>query len=285
MGTAAAPGFRPYYTTALKSSLKHGALLSVTLLALIYTGSSLKAAEPAPDPAGFDILGMKLGMTAGEIEAAIKAYNPSLDIITTSVPITEITSGDQRQRLGGGKILQIVRAQRVPPGAFPEFTVAFTVSQPGRAFSISRRTDFSPDQQPLIDKTVLQLREKYGPESFKSNAFDWVFDKAGKRLVPNVPGKPFQFNFCSHLSNNLHGGVSYANNQASEFYSPECGTDLRVELTPSAGSNLISVLFEHLVGDPIAVDDIQKLMAKAKAEQERLRQQQEQKASGVRAPL
>src|ERR1700723_3044539 len=67
--------------TSLKSRFKQAAIFAATFLALTYVGSPPKAAEPAPDPAGFDILGMKLGMSVEEIQAAIKACDPSLKII------------------------------------------------------------------------------------------------------------------------------------------------------------------------------------------------------------
>ncbi len=44
-------------------------------------------------------------------------------------------------------------------------------------------------------------------------------------------------------------------------------------------------LDEELVGDSIAVDDIQKTAAEAKAVKERQRQQQDQKPSGVKTRL
>src|SRR5271156_6356977 len=79
--------------TGLKSLLKQVAIFFVALLALIEISSPLRAAEPAPASASFDILGMKLGMSVEEIEAAIKAHDPSLVIRMNKVPITgaEIT--------------------------------------------------------------------------------------------------------------------------------------------------------------------------------------------------
>ena len=70
------------------------------------------------------------------------------------------------------------------------------------------------------------------------------------------------------------------------FYSPECGIGLQASLAAlSTNPDLLWFLDEQLVGDSIAADEIQKLMAEAKAAKEQQRQQQEQKASGVKAPL
>jgi hypothetical protein len=53
----------------------------------------------------------------------------------------------------------------------------------------------------------------------------------------------------------------------------------------STDPKVLNALNEWLVGDSIAVDDIQKMMAEAKSAQDQQRQQQEQKASGVKAPI
>ena len=53
-----------------------------------------------------------------------------------------------------------------------------------------------------------------------------------------------------------------------------------VQLGPATDPQLLSTLNEQLIGDSIAVDDIQKIAAEVKADQEQLRQQQEQKAWG-----
>lgn len=280
--TCAAPIAAALFKTGLKSLFKRAAIFSVTILALIEMSSPLRAAEAAPNPAGFDILGMKLGMSVEEIQAAIRAYNPSLTITVSKVALN--------QRFGVGKFLQFVLAQRQPPGEFPEdIVVGFTVTQPGRAFYIRRHTTFPREQQPLRDNTVQQLREKYGPETASMGAgnsglidFGWLFDKANKQEANKGPTTRLG---CGEE-------VSYGQPQffiapvlAPGNYSSQCGIELRVNLQPSTNTNVLLGLLEQLVGDSIAADDIQKLMAEAKAVQEQQRQQQEQKASGVKAPL
>ena len=277
--TRAAPIAAVLFKTGLKSLFKPAAIFSVTLLALTDIGSPLRAAEAAPDPAGFDILGMKLGMSVADIQAAIKAYNPSLKIITSQGPSPIYT------KFSVGKFVQLVHAERQPPGAFPEYiAVAFTLTQPGRAFYIGRRTTFPLEQQPLTDKTMQQLREKYGPESksFNDLALNWTFDRAGKQIIN--PSDPCRGANRTISYGNGHGwfGIPL---DAPDFFSPECGIDLRVQLMPGPNAHLLSTLLEELVGHSIAVDDIQKLMAESKAVQEQQRQQQEQKALGVKPPL
>ena len=267
------------FKTSLKSLFKRAAAFSATLLALIYISSPLSAAVAAPAPAGFDILGMKLGMSVAQIEAAIRAYDPSLTIV-----VTKHLTNDQR--LGDGNYVQWVQAQRANPQDpyKEEISAGFTVAQPGRAFYVGRHTDFHPAQRPLADQTVQQLRAKYGPESVSSNgdSFYWAFDKGGKQLVAKTP---------TQLSRTCPQTFAYggAAGSISTFgvprFSPACGIDLSVILGPVPGTKLLFRLSEQLMGDSMAVDDIQKLMAEATAAQGRQRQQQEQKASGVRPAL
>jgi hypothetical protein len=157
------------------------------------------------------------------------------------------------------------------------------VTEPRRAFYIQRDTTF-PQQQPFMDEMVQQLRGKYGPESRNTTLgasfvkLDWGFDKAGKQLSPKDSNHLFPQNACS-------GPISYGSPTVPRF-SPECGINLAVILNASYPNNhLLLELHEQLVGDAIAMDDIQKLMAEAKAVQERQRQQQEQRASAAKVPL
>jgi hypothetical protein len=138
---------------------------------------------------------------------------------------------------------------------------------------------------------VQQLREKYGPETSSlavGNSglgdLSWLFDKAGRQEANKGPTTPLG---CAQ-------GVSYAGSpgqfligpiMAPESYSPVCSIELVVQLNPSTDTNVLLGLHEKLIGDSIAVDDIQKLMAEAKAVQDQQRQQQEQKASGAKPAL
>lgn len=141
-----------------------------------------------------------------------------------------------------------------------------------------------------------QVREKYGPESHQSvntagiTAVSWDFDKAGKQLFSTGPT---DLGTCATVMGNLSNGnrpLSYGVspniglNQPVSYWR-ECGLHLWVGWIGSTDPKVLSVLDEWLVGDSIAVDDIQKLMAEAKAAQEQQRQQQEQKASGVKPAL
>jgi hypothetical protein len=328
--TCAAPIAAALFQTGLKSLFKQAAIFSVTLLALINIGSPLRAAEAAHDPTGFDILGMKLGMSAAEIQAAIKAIQaatgapaaPPLGQLAPTPGLLRPQAGAQTglaaatpaqaapdlagfdilgMKLGmsvaeiqaaikaynpslsinsysyrtsdklGGKYVEWVQVNRAQSGIQKEISAGFTVTQPSRAFYVGRSTQFPEGQQPLMDKTLQQLREKYGPEStlFGTGliAVNWVFDKAAKQL-----------------SRTVFETVEYGDTRIPRF-APEYATHLVIFLQPSTNPHLLGQLSEKLTGDSIAVDDIQKLMAEVKAEQERQQQEQEQKASGVKAPL
>jgi hypothetical protein len=82
-----------HFKTSLKFLFKQAAIFSAILLILMEIGSPLRAAQGAPNPAGFDILGMKLGMSVEQIEAAIKAFNPSLRTMVQKEPLTGVKDG------------------------------------------------------------------------------------------------------------------------------------------------------------------------------------------------
>jgi hypothetical protein len=139
-----------------------------------------------------------------------------------------------------------------------------------------------------------QLREKYGPESnlFSSTgliSIDWVFDKTGKQIFPKADNRLFQA--CATAASyggNFDGarGADWIKLlTAPEANPPGCGINLQVRSLPSTDTHLLQNLTEEIDGKSIAADDIQKLMADAKAAQEQQRQQQEQKASGVKPVL
>jgi hypothetical protein len=275
------------FKTSLKFLFKQAAISSAILLILMEIGSPLRAAEGSPNPAGFDILGMKLGMSVAQIESAIKAYDPTLVIRIDKKPLTD-------QRLGVGKFVQIVQASHPGSEALEGISVLFTAAEPARAFYIGRYTQFAPENQPLTDKMEQQLREKYGPESnlFSSTgliSIDWVFDKTGKQIFPKADNRLFQA--CATAASyggNFDGarGADWIKLlTAPEANPPGCGINLQVRSLPSTDTHLLQNLTEEIDGKSIAADDIQKLMADAKAAQEQQRQQQEQKASGVKPVL
>jgi hypothetical protein len=280
------------FESSLNLLFKQAAIALATLLILMGISPPLRAAQGTPNPAGFDIVGMKLGMSVTEIEAAIKAHNPSLPIDIRKQPI-----GDQN--LGVGKFMEILSAGPPYMGGLPAqeiISVAFTMTQPGRAFYIGRRAPFPQNQRPLADKTVQQVREKYGPESHQGvntagiTDVSWVFDKTGKQLFSR---DPTELGTCATVMGNLSNrnrGLSYGVSpnigldQPSAYWR-ECGIHLWVGWIGSTDPKVLSALNEWLVGDSIAVDDIQQLMAEAKTVQEQQRQQQEQKAAAVKLKL
>jgi hypothetical protein len=280
------------FKTSLQFLRRQAALSFALFLILMEISSPLRAAQGPSNPAGFDILGMKLGMSVTEIEAAIKAHNPSLPIDIRKQPINDL-------KLGVGKFMEILAAGPPYTGGLPAqeiIEVAFTMTQPGRAFFIARRAPFPPNQRPLVDKTVQQVREKYGPESSQDvnsagiTDVSWVFDKAGKQLFSR---DPTILGTCAGVMGNLSNrnvGLSYGVspniglNQPISYWR-ECGIHLWVGWIGSTDPKVLSAMNEWLVGDSIAVDDIQRLMAEVKAAQDLQRQQQEQKASGVKPVL
>lgn len=295
------------FKTSLKYLFKQTAISFAILLILIDISSPLRAAEGAPNPAGFDILGIKLGMSVAEVEAAIKASNPSLRTIVQKQPLTGVNDGLADIPVVG----KLARSSIQTVGGASGLNVTFIPTEPSKAYSIHRYAGFPAGQQPSMDKTVQQLREKYGPES-RSFYFEgmpnkflylyWLFDRAGKQIdgpagIGIDPNELIRlgrvFDRAGKRIDDPNRGVKCA---AQFFYipvdngirtfSPMCGIELLIQLDPaSTDTHLLSMLTEQLTGYSIAVDDIQKIAAEAKAAHEQQRQQQEQKASGVKPVL
>lgn len=273
--------------TSLKFLSKLPTFSLAILVVLMEISSPLRAGEGAPNPAEFDILGMKLGMSVEQIEAAIKAYDPTLLIRIDKKPLTD-------KRLGVGKFVQIVQANHRGSEALEGISVLFTVAQPGRAFFIGRYTQFAPDQRPLTDKTEQLLREKYGPESHLLSStglisIDWVFDKTDKQIFPKTDNRFFQAcSIAASYGGNFDGdrGADWIKLLTTPEGNPSgCGINLQVSSLPATDTHMLQTLTEEIDGKSIAADDIQKLMADAKATQEQERKQQEQKSSSVKPVL
>jgi hypothetical protein len=273
------------FKTSLKFLFKQAAISFAILLILMKIGSPLRATEGTPNPAGFDILGMKLGMSVEQIEAAIKAYNPSLTISSADYGISN-------PEIGVGKHKSVHFIYAVQPGALADtIAVGFTVTEPSRAFYIGRLKQYSPEERPLVEQTLQQLREKYGSEAGSSNSatppagqivgrtiFEWGGEKAGKHPFQScVPKGPSAFWYAAQFR--------FGSLTTPGYYWPTCGTDLLIQLQPSPDPHLLSVLLEQLTGHSMAVDDIQKLTADVKATQQQQIQQQEQKASHMKPVL
>ena len=148
------------FNTSLYFLFKKAAMSFAILLILIGIGSPLLAAQGAPNPAGFDIVGMKLGMSVAEIEAAIKAYNPSLRTMVQKQQLTGVNDGLADIPVVGKFARSSI--QNVGGGG-TGLSVTFIPTEPSKAYSIHRYVGFPVGQQPFMDKTVQQLREKYGP--------------------------------------------------------------------------------------------------------------------------
>jgi len=228
---------------------------------------------------------MKPGTDVGEIEAAIKAYNPALKIST----LTGKTAA-------GGEFtaaIQAVSTPRPQPGtAGDNIIVAFTVAQPGKAFYIGRFTAFAQGQQPTIDNIMQELKTKYGgqPGSIGgmglSGLFAWAFDKTGKQIIPKTMADPSNelFGRCAHTVEQPRGGLSYGLTYPTDgslgvmvvpkFLYADCGVSLKVQTFQALTPALLGTLVEQLYSDPLAAADIRKAMDDAKAAQDR--QQQEQ---------
>lgn len=147
-----------------------------------------------------DVAGVKLGMPAEQIEAALKKANPGFKMsteLTANWDFAALLTTDSSNDRSKQWIASITGST-----ANERMTVAVSLP-PNRqaAVSISRTINFPEGSQPSVDTIMAGLRAKYGPESagpdtpspanrlnvFGNRTVFWYFDADGKPLPPSAP--------------------------------------------------------------------------------------------------
>ena len=210
------------------------------------------SADKVSTPGGLDILGIRLGMTATDVQAVFRKRGMRYGIGRSEL---------QYQKLGGayapipntGYVSRIdalgtnqgdIRVYFVPDG------------RQERAYSIARKHALPANQRPTIDAYLNTLKEKFGPPSLDSSNDGskgvggikgwmwWFFDGKGKLVVPKDISK--------------HDCHSSVNDDGQLFFEPRvlpnpgsavsrCGSTYVRARTTSGNNQVISIMENNLV--------------------------------------
>jgi hypothetical protein len=273
---------------------------AAAIAGLVLATCSVTPAQTSPDPSQFDVVGLKLGMSADEVQATIRAHDPKI-----------LIQAFKAKGVDGKISIQVVHAiKRAHPRDYmpsEEIIVSFTQTQPGKAFAIGRSVYFAKGEQPLKTAVLKQLFDKYGSPTESSGViYNWFFDTSNKPLPTltgtATPQQMVQWEKQSVCRN--HNGQSIKMESLLPLdaegspisgpliiptsFSAECGVNLTASLSPditSTNPDLIGFLYQVLFDDRIAVADITKVQGVQRAMQEQLQQQQNKQAAGIKSQL
>jgi hypothetical protein len=176
-----------------------------------------------------DVAGIKLGMSAAEAIAALKALNSSFEIsIGRTCPNTQ-TCDDSVSPIHG------IRA--ADDRTYEQVLVEIT-PPPSRGFvsAISRRLQFDQGSQPPVESVVESLRKKYGPETanpettvislgiqpFDQSSFvmyRWMFDAQGDLIPwPKDAKAETAMHYCGY-------GLGSAHVEVTDIVVPDLGDE------------------------------------------------------------
>jgi len=132
-----------------------------------------------------DMVGIKLGMTLEQTVAAMKAYNPAMQVEVLNGRLEHPTarSGSYVRT----PLFVSGHTARAPGSVYETITAEFT-SPPSRAvvFVVQRVVEMPPAQAVRASNLVGNFTKKYGPSNFQSTrGMAWVYDQNGK-LLPRV---------------------------------------------------------------------------------------------------
>ncbi len=174
-----------------------GLSLALLLVAVVFVGSRgslLQAQAPAAPAAGLDwsklpdAVGIHLGMPAEQAAAMMKSQFPASTY-------TQTATGSKFMNTSDKAWITSMTSMLISgcPGCQEEIVVRFSIPpNPQQVIAIQRSLVFGTGKQPLIDPTLAGLRQKYGPESFKSvpdpvQSLVWLYDEQGQHLpAPTV---------------------------------------------------------------------------------------------------
>jgi hypothetical protein len=218
------------------------------------------AAATSPDPRSFAVAGVKLEMTVDESRAALKAYDPALQI---EVSDRKSADGTTDLYLHAWK-----PDDRYPRHYSEEVALAFTRSTPHRVFAITHDLGLPPGQERDFTQSLKQIADTYGPEAKSAGGFnDWVFDAAGApidgRDNQQTAETPEPFVACWHgwfentVSLFRFNFGTVAPNGLPTWFHPSCGVSVRVivQTYDPAHRDVVQEIVERLMSDALAVAD------------------------------
>lgn len=153
------------------------------------TGSSAPAAVIAPPsgpvqpggaaPVNVDIVGLKLGMTLGEVKRALQAHAPGVPLDETRGIVNNVAATQYLSWV-------IARAAKgAPAGSADAIGVHFAPPPNAHhAIFIERFTGFQANAFPLYDTLKVALIKKFGPPSHDAEGtMLWTFNAAGVQII------------------------------------------------------------------------------------------------------
>lgn len=169
-------------------------------------GASETSPPGSTTQAGPNILGIRLGMTPGEVRKILEA-RPGIKKVgeVRGVLMYQPASGQPKPIPNSGYINKLVALPG--PVVYEDLSVRFTpTAGRERAVSIIRRQTFLEGQQPTIDVTVKALVEKYGPFSYKRKPnplgvtidYFWRFDSSARLLNGNTDAAGGENDVCAN---------------------------------------------------------------------------------------
>ncbi|MBL8264909.1 hypothetical protein [Steroidobacter sp.] len=219
---------------------------SVALAALL---CSTPAAQAAP---GWDIVGLKLGMTEQQALAAIKAHSPNAQVTTNSLKFT-FHDGAKQQETPSFTSGLIVRVPQTGQDG-ETIQVEFSAPPTGQRVISLRRTLSSYANPPALERMIDSVAQKYGKPNTQSKygigqittQLGWA--EANRKpcgkldkglLLPPVSQTPDSLRWYDLQQKN---GLAPAN-------ASECSGVLQVKLTTKAGGSSV-VTMEFQMTDP-----------------------------------
>jgi hypothetical protein len=220
------------------------------------------------DPSKFDIVGLRFGMTVSEVQAALHAYDPAMDIRT----------GEAGSRIGAGSFTRGVRGYRQKSSdtlnavkirtgsdSYEEIIVLFTETEGNKAFAIFRGVKYPATRGPLADVLTRQAVAKYGP-------FDPRVDTPVQHSWAFLPdGKPATSPVFFTCINSTYGAeaVKFSDGHSGAFigggpdvgpntvFDPRCGVAIRLTYHVESSSNpLVDFSALYLVDNSLLAKNI-----------------------------
>lgn len=228
---------------------KTGSRNVVAILALLFS-------VPLQATPGWDIVGLRLGMTEAEILSALKAHAPDAQITTKSLKFTYNDGAQQKETEPfTARLDAVVRKQAMNTEVFNIELSAPPLEQ--RAIKITRNVT-NYNEPPALDRVLESITQKYGKP-----ATTWKYGQAvvTTELAWTEAGRPV----CGKSSKSTQlpqavqapDGLRWYETQRKANTAPadgaQCSPVLRAQLATKAGGSSVSTLKFEMVDPGLAV--------------------------------
>jgi Sel1 repeat len=232
-------------------------------------------AAPSPDPARFDVMGVRIGMSPQQVLDALREHDPFM----TRPLLVQASPGPA---LPGGETVRVIAAFRTDsaiagtaarsaaPGGSEEVVALFTRHLPARVYAVAHSVSYDPSQLPQRTAFVSGLRAFYGEPAEQRGAangelFRWVYDPTYRDPTyrhpdPAAPAGRALLDACAERGDRTAaqevGKPQTPFSDAllvSEGGDPGCGLRLRLRLLTDGAT--VTRFFQDMVSDVLARAD------------------------------